>query len=135
VKDTVSSAKDKIVGQAGHGGDQLGHAVSSAKSSIGDGADTAKSSARRAVSVAEENPLGLAIGAAAIGFLGGLMIPSTRIENEKIGPVADQLKDQARDAGQGLVDRAKTVADDAVDTAKQAARDVVEDVREAAPTA
>jgi ElaB/YqjD/DUF883 family membrane-anchored ribosome-binding protein len=135
VTGTVGSVKDKIVGQAGAGKDQFGDTVSGATSSIGDRAGAAKAKASRAVSVAEENPLGLAIGATAVGFLAGLLIPTTNIENEKIGPVADQLKDQARDAGQDLVERGKAVASEAADTAREAVSDVADSVREAAPAA
>jgi hypothetical protein len=44
-----------------------------------------KQGARRAKGMAEENPLGLAIGALAVGFVGGLLIPSARVEEETIG--------------------------------------------------
>ena len=73
--------------------------------------------------MARENPLGLAIGAAAIGFLAGLVVPSTRVEDEKLGPVADQVKDKVKETGQEALDRGKQVAQEvastAADTAKQ----------------
>ena len=53
--------------------------------------DDVKQGARRAAGVAQENPLGLAVAALAGGFLAGLVIPSTKVEDEKIGPVADQV--------------------------------------------
>jgi hypothetical protein len=34
---------------------------------------------------AERNPFGLTVGAAAVGFVAGLLIPSTRVENERMG--------------------------------------------------
>jgi Protein of unknown function (DUF3618) len=40
---------------------------------------------RQAVGVAQENPLGLAIGAAAAGFLAGMLVPSTGVEDERLG--------------------------------------------------
>ena len=48
---------------------------------------------QQAVGIAQENPLGLAIGAAAVGFLAGMLVPSTRVEDERLGPVADQVKE------------------------------------------
>ena len=47
----------------------------------------------KTASIAKDNPLGLAIGAAAAGFLVGLVIPATRREDEKLGPVADSVKE------------------------------------------
>jgi len=135
VTGAVSSVKDKVVGQGSGAKDQLGQTIGGAKTSIGDGAHAAQYRARKAADVAQQNPLGLAIGAAAVGFLGGLLIPTTELEDEKVGPMADQIKDRARDAGQELIDRGSAVASDAMDTAKQAAKDVAQDVREAAPAA
>jgi ElaB/YqjD/DUF883 family membrane-anchored ribosome-binding protein len=86
-----------------------------------------KQKTRQAAGLAKENPLGLAIGAAAIGFLAGLAVPSTRVEDEKLGPVADQVKDKVKETGQEALDRGKQVAQDvastAADTAKQATQE------------
>jgi ElaB/YqjD/DUF883 family membrane-anchored ribosome-binding protein len=77
-----------------------------------------KQGAQQAVGIAKENPLGLAIGATAVGFVAGLLIPSTRIEDERIGPMADQVKDQAKEMGQEAVERGKHVAEQAAETVK-----------------
>jgi ElaB/YqjD/DUF883 family membrane-anchored ribosome-binding protein len=78
-----------------------------------------KQGARRAKGMAQENPLGLAIGALAVGFVGGLLIPSTRVEDEKIGPMAEQVKDKAKETGQEAMERGKEAARQAADTAKE----------------
>ncbi len=129
----VTAVKEKIVGQAGTVADQASSGqdlketaaekLDDVRGTVSDGADTAKQNARQAASLAQENPLGLAIGAVALGFLGGLLVPSTRVENEKIGPIADQLKEQARDAGHEAFDRGKHVAEDAVHAAQEAAQE------------
>jgi ElaB/YqjD/DUF883 family membrane-anchored ribosome-binding protein len=77
-----------------------------------------KQGAQQAVGMAKENPLGLAIGATALGFVAGLLIPSTKVENERIGPMADQVKDQAKEIGQEAVERGKHVAEQAAETVK-----------------
>ena len=77
-----------------------------------------KQGAQQAVGIAKENPLGLAIGATALGFVAGLLIPSTKVENERIGPMADQIKDQAKEMGQEAVERGKHVAEQAAETVK-----------------
>ena len=81
-----------------------------------------KQQARRTAGLAKENPLGLAIGAAAIGFLAGLAVPSTRVEDEKLGPVADQVKDKVKETGQEALDRGKQVAQEVASTATETAR-------------
>ena len=75
---------------------------------------------------AERNPLALTLSGAAVGFVAGLFAPSTQIENEKLGPLADDIKSQAVDAGQEALEHGKQVAQataqHAVDTAKTEAK-------------
>jgi ElaB/YqjD/DUF883 family membrane-anchored ribosome-binding protein len=54
---------------------------------------------KRAAGVAQENPLGLALGSVAVGFIAGMLVPSSRVEDEKLGPMADQVKDQIKETG------------------------------------
>ncbi len=96
------------------------------------GTQDVKHAARKGAGIAQENPLGLAIGSVAVGFLAGMLIPATRVENEKIGPAADQLFDQAKEAGQEAFDRAKTVGQEVAGTAKEAAQEAVGQVKETA---
>ena len=122
VSDTATRAKEAVVGTASRAGDT----VSDTTSRVGDATPSGgqvKQQAKRAVSLAQENPLGLAVGAAAVGFLAGLAVPSTRVENERLGPVADQVKDRVKETGQEALDRgrqvAQEVASSAADTAKE----------------
>jgi phage tail protein X len=78
---------------------------------------------RRMASTAQENPLGLAVGGVAAGFLLGLLVPASRVEDEKLGPIADQVKDQVKETGQEALDRGKDVAQQAAETAKEAGRE------------
>jgi gas vesicle protein len=68
---------------------------------------------------AERNPLGLAVGGAAVGFVVGLLLPATRVEDEQIGDMATRLKDTAKETGQEALDRGKVVAEGAMETAKE----------------
>jgi len=81
---------------------------------------------KRAAGVAQENPLGLAIGGIAVGFLAGILAPSSRVEDEKLGPMADQVKDQLKETGQEAMERGKDVAQQAAETAKEAGREHAE---------
>ena len=82
-----------------------------------------KRGARRGVRIAEDNPLGLAIGGVAVGFLIGLIVPSTRVEDERLGEASDQVKQAARDTGQEAVERGKRVAQEAGQAAMETARE------------
>jgi gas vesicle protein len=116
-KDRVSGVKDRIVGAAPDTGD-------------------VKDGAQQAVSVAQENPLGLAIGAAAVGFIAGLLIPGTRVENEKLGPVSDQVTEQVKSTASDAIEHGKEVAQEAAqaaaDTAKESGQQHAERLQETA---
>ena len=74
----------------------------------------------RAVSAtARRNPFGLAIGGAAVGFVAGLLVPSTRMEDEHLGDVATQVKDTAVETGQEALERGKDVAQSALQTVRE----------------
>ena len=105
--------------------DSVKSTFSGAKDSVSEATpsgDNVKQGARQAVGIAKENPLGLAIGATAVGFVAGLLIPSTKVEDERIGPMADQVKEQAKEKGQEAVERGKHVAEQAAETVKEEGR-------------
>ena len=103
-EDRVVGVKDRVVGATPDTGD-------------------VKQQAKRAKSVAEENPLGLAVGAVAVGFLAGMLIPSTRVEDEKLGTVSDDVVDRIKETGQEALERGKQVAQDAAETAKESGQE------------
>jgi hypothetical protein len=75
----------------------------------------------------KRNPLVVAFGAAALGFIAGLLIPATPAENERLGPVADHVKQSARDAAQEAVGRGKAIAADAAASATAAVKETAQD--------
>ena len=95
-----------------------------------------KVKAHQAGSVAQQNPLGLAIGSVAVGFLAGMLIPSTRVEDDKLGPLADDVKDKVRESGQEALEHGKQVAQDvaqsAQETAKESGQQHAQEVKESA---
>ena len=88
--------------------------------------------AQRAVGMVQENPLGLAIGGLAVGFLAGMIVPRTKVEDERLGPVADQVKQQVRETGEEALEHGKQIAQETAETAQQAAQHAVEEVRDQA---
>jgi gas vesicle protein len=114
VQGKVDSVKDKIAGVTG--------TVSDRTPDSGD----VKQKGKQAVSVAQGNPLGLAIGAAAIGFLAGMLIPETQKEHEVLGDMADTVKDQVRDTASEAVDRGKQVAQEVAEQTKDTAKEATQ---------
>jgi hypothetical protein len=113
--DVTGRAKDAISGR-----------VDSVKGKIGGATPDAgemKDGARRAAGIAQENPLGLALGSIAVGFIGGMLVPATRVENEKIGPLADTVKEKAQETGQEALERGKEVAGQVAESAKETAQE------------
>jgi ElaB/YqjD/DUF883 family membrane-anchored ribosome-binding protein len=116
MKDSVSDKKDAVVGK-----------LSGAKDAItGTASDTtegSKKAGRRAAGIAQENPLGLGIGAVAVGFLIGSLLPATKVEEEKLGPVASDLREQVTDLATEAVEHGKQVAHDVADAATETAKE------------
>jgi ElaB/YqjD/DUF883 family membrane-anchored ribosome-binding protein len=75
---------------------------------------------------AEDNPLGLVLGGAAVGILAGLLVPRTKAEDERIGPLADRVRDEVVASGREAVQRGQSVAKRAGAAAKDAAKDAGE---------
>ena len=120
--DVKSRAKENVQGKVETMKEKITGATDKVSDVTPDG-DQVRGQAKRAVGIAQENPLGLAIGAAAVGFLAGMLIPESRVEHEKLGPMADQVKDQIRETGQEALEHGKQVAQDTV----QAAKDTVQE--------
>ena len=107
ISDKVETVKSRIAG--------IGSGVSSATPQPQD--------VKHAAGVVQENPVGLAIGATAAGFLAGMLIPSSRIEDERIGPLADQVKEQAAQTGQEALEHGKQIAQETATVATQQAQE------------
>ena len=108
----VGSGKNAVVGKV----DAL---VSNVSGVVPDGEQVAAGAAK--VGVSKQNPVGMVIGGAAVGLLAGLMIPSTRMEDEHIGEMAEQVKDTVKETGSEALERGKHVAQDAASAASDSA--------------
>jgi gas vesicle protein len=76
-----------------------------------------------------------AIGSVAFGFLAGMLSPGTRVEQEKIGPVADHVMEQARQTGHEALEHGKQVAQEVASTVQESAQQVTDDVKQTAQQA
>jgi hypothetical protein len=115
VKESIADKRERMVNQMRGASESIGEATP-------DG-EQLKEGAQRAVGVAEENPIGLALAGVAGGFLAGMLLPSTRLEDERVGPLAETVKETAVETGQEALDRGK-------DVAGQVAEQVVEGVKD-----
>ena len=130
VSDTVSSTTDKMGDTTSNVTNSVQDTIGNVTGKLGDvtsrlgsvtdkipSAGDVRSVARRGVGIATENPLGLALGALAVGFLAGLAAPVTDIERETVGPIRDDL-----------VERAKTIGGDVIEHGKQALQETAQNV-------
>ncbi len=100
--------------------------VTGARDAVTDTASRAMPSGRtvgRVKDTAERNPVGLAVGAAAIGFVAGVLLPSTRVENERMGEMSDRVVEAAKETAGDAVERGKQVAQEAAETAIESGRE------------
>lgn len=118
-KDWVADKRDSVV--SGVTGAKA--SVTSQASGITPDGDAVKQRSLRLKDTAERNPLGLVVAGAAVGFIAGMLSPSTEVEDEKIGPVADQVKSSAAEAGQEVLDHGKEIAQAAAQSAVETAKE------------
>jgi gas vesicle protein len=107
VKDKVSGVKDAITGTSSD-------VVRTTSEALPDGEQIG-----RLKDTAERNPLGLVLGGAAVGFVAGLLLPSTRVEDRQMGEMSDKV-----------IDAAKETASEAFESGKQVAHGAAGDARE-----
>ena len=115
IKESFADKRDRLR-------NQMAGASSTVSGATPDASDM-RDGAKQAVGIAQENPLGLAIGGLAAGFLVGLALPTTQVEDERIGPLADDVKSKVRETGQEALESGKQVAQQAASAASEAASD------------
>jgi hypothetical protein len=123
VVDAASTAKDAVVGAK----DRVAEAAGTAREKASELSWQARERARYRTRQArvgfwetmEERPLALGAAAIALGVVAGLMIPSTRKEDELMGETRDRLMERAKEVGEEALEKGKQVAHVAVDTLKE----------------
>jgi gas vesicle protein len=127
-KDSIQDKKESVMGVASSAKERLVGAGQSVGDATPDSQQVSQQ-ARRAKSVAQDNPLGLAVGAVAVGFLAGMLIPSTRVEDDKLGSMSDDVIERAKETGQEALEHGKQVAQDAAQTVKDSGREHADDLK------
>jgi len=118
VKDKVTGVKDAITGTTAD-------AARATSDVLPDGEQIG-----RLKDTAERNPLGLVIGGAAVGFVAGLLIPSTRLEDKQMGEISDKVIDAAKETATDALESGKQIAHEAADTAKEQGQELASTLQE-----
>ena len=106
-------------------GDYVGETKDAVTSKLSSAKDVAtkpipdREQLRRLRSTAERNPLGVAVGAAGVGFVVGMLLPSTRMESEKLGAAGDKVGEVAREGWEHGKQVAQETAQGAMEAAKE----------------
>jgi hypothetical protein len=127
VKESITDRRDRVVDGLKGTTEKVGEATP-------DGGQL-KDGAHNAVGIAQENPLGLALAGVAGGFLVGMLLPSTKIEDERVGPLADTVKETAVETGQEALDRGKEVAGQVAEKTTAGAKELGQEALDAAKDA
>jgi ElaB/YqjD/DUF883 family membrane-anchored ribosome-binding protein len=137
VRESVAERADSVLssirGTAGRVTDNMRGGMSDTTTMQGttaEASDRARSGVEQGKRLAQDNPLLLALGAVAAGFLLGMALPGTRMEDERIGPTADEVKARAMQRGSEMIDRAGDKAQEAVERTTAEAQAKVDELRE-----
>lgn len=126
------SYKTDVPARVGDYVDEKKQAVTGRMSSMKDTVLPSGEKVSRMKDTAERNPLGLAAGSLALGFVAGMLLPSTRIENEKMGEVSDRVVDAVKETASDAVESGKQVAQDAADSAMHQGQDLASNLQDRA---
>ena len=139
VGDTVAAVKSAVAGGVDAVRSAVWSGVETAKATVSDGLDTAKvavadtaaritdsaptaddlrAGADRASTMIRDNPVSVAVGSVAVGFLMGLLLPRTSIEEDRVRDV----KRMAKDVGAQVVEAGKQMVRDTMTSTFSAAR-------------
>jgi gas vesicle protein len=104
ISETAEDIRQKITSTAHSVTDNVSNAVSQPSSILGKIAD---------------NPLGMAFGAMAVGFIAGTIAPHTKVEDRAIGSVADDFKNEAEEIGSEIIQTARKEASEVLGQGSQ----------------
>lgn len=125
----VSGVANSVSGAAGTVSDAAGSAIGKLTGAAGSAMSTVRDKAGDLGSVAreqydtyiEDNPLAVGAVALALGAAVGFAIPSTNYEGQVLGPVRQNLIDQASEKASDLIDKGKDLVSEASKNISEAA--------------
>ncbi len=123
-KETAQNKMDDVKSSVGDRVQQARDKLLSARDQV---QDMASSTTRNIRLNPSDNPIGMLIAGVAVGFLIGLALPVTRFESERIGPIANDMKDKARQAGSEVVRRGGEVIKETISASRDAATNSIKE--------
>jgi ElaB/YqjD/DUF883 family membrane-anchored ribosome-binding protein len=120
IGDRVSAMKDAVSSTLGSAKEAVTDVRDSASESVSNARDAMPSNAEvkerfeRVRSLVAHNPLGLAAGSLAAGFLLGLLVPVSAVERDQVGPLGEKVVEGAKDAAADALDQGKAAVVQAV---------------------
>lgn len=120
MKDSAAQMKENVMGTADS-------SVSSAKDGVGQVAGAVGNVPSRARRTTQGNPLAVGLGAFAVGWLVGSLIPATQKEQDAV-----QKVNESTDLAAPLQDSAQHVLSHAQETGKQAAQEMGQQIKSGA---
>ncbi|HQZ26607.1 MAG TPA: hypothetical protein PK648_00550 [Verrucomicrobiales bacterium] len=102
LREAASAGKEAMVERSASARQSLAEFTEAGREKVG-------ALASDAVSKGENHPIGLAVGALAVGFLAALALPSTRKERAVLGDSADRTISRLKASGADLADEARSV--------------------------
>jgi len=131
VGDKASSVKDSVTGSVASAGTAVSDASTMAAvraSEVKDAVVQKVPSRGEAVTMAKENAPVVGIAALALGALAGAFLPRTRMEEERLAPIQEQVVDKAKEAASEAADKAMETVDKAKDAVQAGVDTVTEEM-------
>ena len=127
----LGGALDGVKEHASHLGESAHERVDGLREHAGELRGRAGETARRATGgidrVIHDQPLIAGAVTFGLGLAAGLAMPTTRLENERLGEKADTLKATARERVSEVKDSVTQVASETADAVREVARDAMDD--------
>jgi len=117
----VERAKETAQGRVDDAKQMMGDRVRSARERLENARDSVRDMARNMPMNPTDNPMGMVFAGLAIGFLIGMLLPVTRFESERLGPMTDDMKERMRQAGTEVMRRGGEVIKETIESAKETA--------------
>jgi hypothetical protein len=121
VRDTTEHLKDATTAAGAAFGDTVSDTYDRAAASAGRAATTVGSSGRDFMDFCREQPLVLAGIGLAVGAAMGAWLPRTQTEDQLMGDVSDEVKEQTKEFAGEQLEKAKKVGERAYDAAQEEA--------------
>jgi ElaB/YqjD/DUF883 family membrane-anchored ribosome-binding protein len=119
--DVVQRAKENAQGRVDDAKQMMSERVKDARQRLESARDQMRDMARNMPINPADNPMGMLFAGLAIGFLIGMLLPVSRFESERLGPMTDEMKERMRQAGTEVVRRGGEVIKETIVSAGETA--------------